>query len=231
MRLFERSGAVEHDARTHPVARHLRPAEDARGVAQADFVAQPGAHSLEGGDLLLGPRAVQLVGAGEVAHQHHLGHVRASLQAFVGGAIFLREEADSVHAGVHLQPDSQRIARARTLDGVQLPGGMHDAPEILGIDQLQLALFEEAFQQQDRRTDAGLAQFQRLFDAGNGETVGFRFQSLGATHGAVAVGIRLDHRQGASAADFAGQTVVVAQGIEIDQGTGGTHGEDSLVIV
>ena len=38
------------------------------------------------------------------------------------------------------------------------------------------------------------------------------------------VGVGLDHRERPGTADLAGEAVVVAQGFEVDQGTGGTHG-------
>ena len=95
-------------------------------------------------------------------------------------------------------------------------------------DQRQLVGVEEAFQQQDRRADSGLAQGERLLDAGHREAVGLVLQCQRTTHGAVAVGIGLDHRQRAPAtaippAKPARQPVVVAQRFQVDQGTGGTH--------
>ena len=91
------------------------------------------------------------------------------------------------------------------------------------VDQAQLARLEEALEQQDRVADAGVAQLQRLFDAGHGETVGLRLQRLGTARGAVAVGVGLDHREGLGAADLAGEAVIVTQGFEVDQGTGRAH--------
>ncbi len=86
-------------------------------------------------------------------------------------------------------------------------------PEIMLDDQRQLIGFENAFEQQHRRTNASGAQLQRFFDAGDGKPVGLGFQRLGATHRAMAVGIGLDHRQRLGAGDFAGNSVVVAQGL------------------
>ncbi|MNF77935.1 hypothetical protein D3C84_600930 [compost metagenome] len=95
------------------------------------------------------------------------------------------------------------------------------------LDQLQFVGLEEAFQQQDRLADPRRAQLERFLDAGHGKSVGVRFQRFGASHRPMAVGIGLDHGQSLGAADFAGEAVVVAQGLEIDQGTSRTHGEAS----
>ncbi|MCY1391482.1 hypothetical protein D9M71_63270 [compost metagenome] len=102
---------------------------------------------------------------------------------------------------------------------------MHHGPEIVRLDQLQFVSLEEALQQQYRLADARRAQLQRFLDAGHGKTVGLRLQRLGAAHRAMTIGIGLDHGEGLGARDFAGEAVVMAKGFEIDQGTGGTHGE------
>lgn len=90
-------------------------------------------------------------------------------------------------------------------------------------DQAQFVVFEKTFQQQNRRTDAGLAQLQGLFDTGHRKAVGFRFQRLRAAHRAMPVGIGLDHREGLAAAQALGQAVVVTQCIQIDQRLRRTH--------
>ena len=45
------------------------------------------------------------------------------------------------------------------------------------------------------------------------------------------VGIRLNYRQGARAADFTGQLVVVTQGVEVDQGAGRTRYNAATIII
>ncbi|MNT43972.1 hypothetical protein D3C72_1804710 [compost metagenome] len=127
----------------------------------------------------------------------------------MGSAVVGRVEADPVHAGVELEPHLQRSGQARVLDGLQLPGRVHHAPQLVLGDQRQLVGFEKAFEQQDRRTDARGAQLQRLLDAGHREAVGLVDQRLGAAHRTVTVGVGLDHGEGTGAADFAGQPVVV----------------------
>ena len=72
-------------------------------------------------------------------------------------------------------------------------------------------------------TDAGCAQFQRLFDTGHGKAVGRGLQRLRATHGPMPVGIGLDHRQCLATAQLASQPIVVAQGIQMDERAGRTH--------
>ncbi len=90
-------------------------------------------------------------------------------------------------------------------------------------DQRQFVGVEDPFQQQDRRGDAGMAQFQRLLDAGHREAVGLCLQRARAGYRAVPVGIGLDHRQRLAAAQSPGQAVVVAQRLQIDQRTGWAH--------
>jgi hypothetical protein len=46
----------------------------------------------------------------------------------------------------------------------------------------------------------------------------------------MAVGVGLDHGEGFGTGQFTGQTVVVAQGLEVDQGAGGTHGGCLMVV-
>jgi hypothetical protein len=106
---------------------------------------------------------------------------------------------------------------------LQLPRRTDGEPEIMLGHQRHVAGFEDAFQQQDRRTDAGLAQFQRLFDGGHAETIGLAFQRLRTAHRAMAIGIGLDDRQGLATAQFTGEPVVAAQGAQIDQRAGRTH--------
>jgi hypothetical protein len=45
----------------------------------------------------------------------------------------------------------------------------------------------------------------------------------------MAVGIGLDHRKSTGTRDFTGDLVIVTQGLEVDQGTGRTHGGRLLV--
>ncbi|MCY1437398.1 hypothetical protein D9M71_535570 [compost metagenome] len=227
MGLFEGRRPVKHDAGAHPIAGHLRPAEQRRRIAQADFIAKAGAGLFEHRHLFGTAGAVQFVSAGEVAHQDDFFDLAAGLQALVGVAVFGRVQADPVHAGVELEPDGQRLAQAAALDGFELPVGMHHGPEVVLLDQCQLVGLEESLQQQDRLANPRRAQFERFLDAGHGKTVGLILQRFGTPHRTMAICIGLDHGQSLGAADFAGEAVVVAQGLEIDQGTGGTHGEAS----
>ncbi|MCY1536650.1 hypothetical protein D9M68_721130 [compost metagenome] len=166
-----------------------------------------------------------------MAHQHDLFHLAAGLKALVGVAVLGRVQADPVHAGIQFEPDSERLAHGGTLDGLELPVCMHHGAEVVLLDQLQFVRFEESLQQQDRLADPRRAQLERFLDAGHGKTVGLGFQRFGAAHCPMAVGIGLDHGQSLGAADFAGEAVVVAQGFEIDQGTGWTHGEDFFSLI
>jgi len=84
-------------------------------------------------------------------------------------------------------------------------------------DQRQFGRVEETFHQQDRAADAGLAQFQCFLDAGHAKAIGLVLQRAGTLHRAMAVGIGLDDRQRLAATELAGQAVVVAQGLQVDQ--------------
>lgn len=170
---LERAGAIEHDARAHPITLNTRPAQHRRRVAQAAFGLQALTGGLEHGYLLLGGGGVQLVGAGKVAHQHDARDLAAGQQALVGVVVVLGVDADAVHAGVHLQPQGQRLAHWGLFDRLELPRRVHHAPQVVLGDQRQLAGLEKAFEQQHRGLDAGCAQFQRFLDAGHGKAVGF----------------------------------------------------------
>ena len=107
---------------------------------------------------------------------------------------------------------------------------MHHAPQLVLLDQRQLRRLEKAFEQQDRPLHAGRTQLQRLLDTGHCIAIGQIGQGLGAAQRAMAIGIGLDHRQRTGAGSLAGQLVVVPQGGEVDQGTGGTHDEHFLTV-
>ncbi|EGH45693.1 hypothetical protein PSYPI_26664 [Pseudomonas syringae pv. pisi str. 1704B] len=58
-----------------------------------------------------------------------------------------------MHAGVELEPYRYRLAQARLLDSVQLPGRMYNGPQVMLDNQRQLVGLEKTFEQQDGRTD------------------------------------------------------------------------------
>ncbi|MNE46559.1 hypothetical protein D3C80_1409020 [compost metagenome] len=210
---FERRGAVQHQAWAYPIAGRLRPAQHAGRVTQAALGSQALAGGFEHGDLLGGGVGIQFVSAGKVAHQHDARNLAAGQQALVGVMVVLGVQADAVHAAVQLQPNGERLVQLGFLDGFQLPQRVHHAPQVVLGDQRQLAGFEEAFQQQHRGLDTGGAQLQRLFDASHGKTIGLLLKRQGATHGAMTVGIGLDHGQGFGTGQFAGKLIVVTQGL------------------
>ncbi|MDQ1094787.1 hypothetical protein QE400_004200 [Xanthomonas sacchari] len=158
-----------------------------------------------------------------MTHQHQPLDLRQRTQPRVRGTEFRRRQAEPVHAAVQLQPQAQRLRRGEGGDRLHLPGRGDRAPQPVFGDQRQFLGVEDAFQQQDRRGDAGLAQLQRLLDAGHREAVGLAVQRARAGHRAVPIGIGLDHRQRFAAAQPAGQAVVVAQRVEVDQCTGWAH--------
>ncbi len=77
---------------------------------------------------------------------------------------------------------------------------------------------ERAFEDEDRRADAGRAQLDCFVDEGDGKGIGHRFEGAGAGHAAVAVGICLEHGDRAPAVQAACGEIVVPQRLEIDAG-------------
>ncbi|MNI56170.1 hypothetical protein D3C73_1111610 [compost metagenome] len=130
----------------------------------------------EGGGLLMGTLAVQLVGARQVGHQYDARHLRQCRQTCVRGAETGNVQAKPVHATVQLQPHRQRARAVERGQCFQLPRRTHREPQVMLGHQRHFARLEDAFQQQDRGTDTGLAQFQRLFNRGHTEAVGLAFQ-------------------------------------------------------
>jgi len=66
----------------------------------------------------------------------------------------------------------------------------------------------------------GCAQLQRLFNTGYRECIGIRRQRLGTLHGAMPIGVGLEHGKGAAGSQAFSQLVVVAQGVKVDEGVG-----------
>jgi len=159
-----------------------------------------------------------------MGHQGDLADLAAGAQAPPRGFDRVGQEAGAVHAGVDLQPDVDRRGERRRLQHAQLGLVVHDQPQAVGGGRVQFGSFEHALEQQDRADDAGRAQLQRLFQERDGEAVGFAGERPSAAHGAVAVGVRLDHRERPAAVAPAGEAVVVTEGVEVDQGAGGAHG-------
>ena len=87
----------------------------------------------------------------------------------------------------------------------------------------QLVGLERTLHEQDRLAGAGVAQAQRLLDAGHAQHVGLG-QGRQDAGGAVAVGVGLDDRDDPGAAGTAARLAqIVAQGSEVDDGLGGSH--------
>jgi hypothetical protein len=176
-------------------------------------------------DLQLGERVAALVGAGEVAEQVELGHLRRRAQASMPAAQLGGGEAQAVHAGVQLEPD---IQRPRRLAGEQRAGLrralQHQVQAELGGDGV-LAGLEAALQQQDARLAVHGAHLGGLLQTGHGEAVGDLVQRGDHLAHAMPVGVGLDHREGLAPRRAAfGQAVVVDDGGEIDDGGKRTHG-------
>ncbi len=170
------------------------PGEHRGRVGQAGGALQAVGPALETVGLARGEVVPPLVGGGEVAYQHDLGHLRGGMQPPVGAGELLARETQPVHAGVQLEPDPQRAGEAGRQERFELLRTVDH-----GVDPPRSQLFElfggeEAGHEQDRLGEAGVAQRQRLLQAGDAEGVGARCQGAGDLHGAVTIAVGLDHR-------------------------------------
>ena len=105
----------------------------------------------------------------------------------------LRAEAQPVHAAVHLEPSGERPLEASGLEHPHLARLVNRDLEALPRAERQLVGLEHAFQEQDRLRRPGLAQGQRLLDAGDAQHVGAGQRRQQAS-GTVAVAVGLDDR-------------------------------------
>ena len=202
----------------------LRPAQDCARVGQAACAGKMGGGGVEAANLCFGGDHLWLVGAGEVCHQRDVCHLAACAQPLPGAVDRSRQEASAVHAAVDLQPHVDRRRERGALDHLDLRLVVDCSPQAVAGDIRQLLGCEHPFKQQDRLLDAGCAQLERLIEEGHRKPVRLVGQSLRTAHRAVAISIGLDHRQRAPTVKLAGEVVVVAQGGEVDQGAGRTHG-------
>ena len=231
--------AVGDHAQAYHVQVRLRQADDGARVGgvvgQRAAVGDGGDRRVEGGELCARELLVRLAGAGEVGAQ--AGEAQAGHAAQLCGdrRRLLRAAADARHAGVDLQvhvdgaPRRRRGARQVASHGgvpaQRREPGRRDRGRLLGQRQAE---------QQDRRLDAGLAQFHPLVDGGHAERADAGLQG-GARHrhGAVAVRVGLDRqadprrrpRVAARGAQVGGhRRQVGAQAGQVDGGARRSHG-------
>ena len=161
--------------------------------------------------------AFRLVGMGEVRHQRDFAHCRMRFQFFHHCRNLLRRKAQTVHAGVDLEPYRQGVAARVGIEHGQLLRAVDDAGQFVFGQQRQLIGSEEPFQQQDGLAETRFAQGDGIAHIEQRETLRF-VQCLGHAQQTVAVGIRLDDRHDAAGGEAARHTQIVLQRGKIDVG-------------
>ena len=204
--------AVENDAAAHHVPRPLGVAGDAAGVAavvQAESKIALRFHGVDHAQeaVVLDLRkfhalVCRLVTDAEV--REHALHVqprkREDLQNVAQARVEVRVvalEAEAAHAGVELDVDLHRSARADRGGGISLGDGevRHGLRHVVFQDALGLISGREA-QHQDGERDPVHAQLLALVEVRHGEIARAEpFKMLRHAHRAVTVGIRLDHAE------------------------------------
>jgi hypothetical protein len=135
----------------------------------------------------------------------------------------LGPKAEPAHAAVDLEPGGERPLEPGEFEHPQLARLVHDDLEAEARARRQLVGLERALEQEDRPGGPGLPQRQGLLDAGHAQHVGRREGGQDA-RGAVAVGVRLDHRHDPAAAGAPTRHgEVVAQRRKVDHRRGRPH--------
>ena len=137
-------------------------------------------------------------------------------------AVAAAEETQTGHAGVDLDVDAELPAQRRRAGGELLRLGKagHRLGDVV-VDERLGILRRGVAQDQQRHGDAGAAQLHGLVQAGHGQIVrALALQQAGHRHGAVAVGVGLDHAQKPAALRQGGAdgAVVVADVVKADLG-------------
>jgi hypothetical protein len=97
-----------------------------------------------------------------------------------------------VHAGIDLEPDTQRRVDLRVLQQAQLLRVMHHRAQPVVRQRGKLIGLEEPFQQHDRLLDPGLAELKALLHTGHREGVGV-LECLRDPGEPVTIAVGLDH--------------------------------------
>ena len=161
----------------------------------------------------------------EVRHQRHLLHLRQRIDPHPGGAVALRCETKSVHAGIHFQENPVRRVRLVRRQQIDLLFAVHRVPQIQSRAQLQVTRVECAFEQQHRAAPAQFAHPFGLAEVEQCEAVG-RLQRFEHPLDPVPVGVGLDHRPDPGIGRCAfGPRQILAQCVCVNGGVNGTrHG-------
>ena len=190
----QRRDAVEHDAGAHPFGMRLRPGEHAGRVAEGALQIEARGGARRSGRSARGSRARPA--RRRWRNGSSAGWPAPPRRSRAGGPAppapsSGRKPSRFMPLSTLSQTVSGRV-EARRLEHRQLAGLVDRDLEAQPRAQRQLVGLEHAFQQQDRLDGPGLAQGQRLLDAGDAQHVGGgqRRQQAG---GAVAVAVGLDH--------------------------------------
>ena len=215
--LLQRRYAVEDNAGTRPVEMRLRPQQNAtrcRDRAQTRFAFGKGGENIQ---LPLGCATIRLIGASKVADNvHRLADVFTGAQALIEDFRLFRAHAQAVHTGIELHPDRHRLAQRDGFQRFKLFDVMNGGMQVLLGNRRQIGRVEEAFQQQDRLSNAALTQAQGLFKTGNAKSIGVGERSRGLEE-AVSVSVRFHHRnQLAGRRQFTQTLQVVSQSAAVN---------------
>jgi len=149
-------------------------------------------------------------------HEREAVDPRMSGERLIGPGDVFADEAEAVHAAIHLQIDVER--RGCGAEHLDLLAPMDHGREPVAYGERDVARLEHAFQHQDRLRHAGTAQARRLLEVEHREAVGAGGGARSALE-AVAVGIRLDHRPNFRVACMAARDAqVVCDGARRDGG-------------
>ena len=152
-----------------------------------------------------------------MGHQADVGiDVRQRQQPRMRGGDLFGRKAESVHAGVDLQPDLERARIGVGLEPVDLAAVVDRRFETEAMHLGNIGRFVYARQDHDATGNAGRAQALSVGDAGDAEGVGF-VEGAGHAFEPVAVAVGLDHgHDPGRPGQLARAPEVVAQRTEMD---------------
>ena len=125
---------------------------------------------------------------GHVGNVADIGNLLEPLQCI---AVFGRQKAQTVHAGIHFQMHIDRHFQMRFFKHFDLFVAMDGESDVVACQNGQLVRIKKAFQQQNRFFPAHFTQMDGRLDFDQCESVGIRKGAHG-TFQAVAIGICLD---------------------------------------
>jgi len=131
----------------------------------------------------------------EVGQDRAGPHVIDGRKTCAGIAAVSQWQAKPVHAGVELEPNGDRRARAGLLEQAELLLRGQHQPQVVPGSGIDIAGGQRPFQQQNRRGDARIAQLHGFVQAGHRKGIDAVAECAGDFERAVAVGIGLDDCQ------------------------------------